>query len=162
MKRAFAALALFGCEAIAPVDLHYVGGDGGGSDAHPVDSGVVEPVGDADPGSGPNGLCGCDFTSGEFCCIPSNKAPIFCTTNGPGCAAQGGVAIGCDGYDQATDSMCCWSGPAQPGNFTRLTTKCASGPASCATSADCSGGTCVIQKCGTVNISACDVTPACP
>jgi len=163
LRIGLAALALAGCDAVAPVDLHYVGGDGGGNDAKVAfDAGPVNPVGDADPASGPSGLCGCDFTAGESCCIPTGGEPAFCTENGEGCAASGGVAIGCNGYDSTSESACCWNGGAQPGGFTRLTVACVNGPAACATNADCNGGTCMIQKCGTVSISACDITPSCP
>jgi hypothetical protein len=120
-------------------------------------------TGDPTPGSGPNGLCGCDFRSGESCCIPSGGGPASCTIDGAGCANAGGVAIGCTGYNSESDSVCCWTGAAAHGSFTRYTSSCGNDPTSCATNADCSdGGTCMIQKCGTVSISACDVTPACP
>jgi hypothetical protein len=118
---------------------------------------------DPRPGSGPNGLCGCDLSAGESCCIPSGGGPATCTLDGIGCANDGGIAIGCTGYDQTSDSNCCWTGPAAHGSFTRYTSSCGNDPTSCVTDADCSdGGTCVIQKCGTVRISACDVTPLCP
>lgn len=156
------AALLPGCEAVAGVDLHYVGSSDAGSDAIViVDAGpVVRANDDADPGSGPSNLCGCDFSAGESCCVPAGGEAPFCTTNGAGCAAGGGVGIGCNG--QNADSVCCWSGAAQPGSFTRYTTACDNGPAACATNADCNGGTCMIQKCGSISISACDVTPACP
>jgi len=164
LRLAFLGFALAGCEAVVPVDLHYVG-DGGTNDAHlgTIDSGPVDPVPDAaDPGSGPSGLCGCDFTAGESCCIPSGSEPAFCTTNGTGCADQGGVAIGCNGYNDLSESVCCWNGAAQPGSLTAYGSVCANGPTSCTTNADCNGGTCMIQKCGNVSISACDITPSCP
>jgi hypothetical protein len=154
-----ACVFVVGCDAIAPVDLHYVG-DGGTSDHVAVDTGPVEPVGDADPGSGPSNLCGCDFDVGESCCLPSGGEAAFCTLNGAGCAEQGGVAIGCN--VSTSDSACCWNGAAKPGSLTRYAAACTEGPTSCSTDAECNGGTCVIQKCGTVSISACDVTPACP
>jgi hypothetical protein len=159
--RVFILAALLpGCEAVASVDLHYVG-DGAASDALVADAGPVEHANDdADPGSGPSGLCGCDFTAGESCCIPAGGDPAFCATSGQACAAGGGVGIGCTSSN--ADAVCCWHGDAKPGSFTRYTTSCDNGPAACATSADCNGGTCEIQKCGTVSISACNVTPACP
>jgi len=118
--------------------------------------------GDTRPGSGPNGLCGCEFTAGESCCVPSGGGPASCTTDGTACTTQGGIAIGCVGYVQTTDSACCWNGAAKAGNFTRYASTCGNGPTSCITDEDCNGGKCTIQKCGTVAISACDVTPACP
>jgi hypothetical protein len=164
MKRLAFAVLLTACEGVAPVDLHYVTSDDGG-DAHVVfDAGAVEPADDdADPGSGPSGLCGCDFTAGESCCIPSGGRNAFCTTNGEGCAQQGGIALACNGVDSKTDSVCCWNGAAQAGSLTAYSSSCAHGPTSCTTSADCNGGACNIIPCpGGVSISACGVTPSCP
>ena len=156
------AIAALGtaCESVAPVDIHYATDAGdAGAEAALLDAGVVVPT-DGDP-AGEGGLCGCNFPAGEGCCVPTGGT-AFCTTNRDGCAQQGGIYVGCAAYDQTTDSLCCWSGAATGGSEVVYATACSQGPSSCATSADCNGGTCLTAVCGGIVVGACDVPPTCP
>jgi hypothetical protein len=150
---------MLGCEAVAGVDLHYTGGMTGPDSGHPSSDGAT-PDPDADA-FGPGGLCGCDFTGGEGCCLPHGGTP-FCTSDSYGCIGTQGLFIGCD--QSQTDFVCCWTSTngGGGGSQTAANSTCKTGPLYCNVTADCNGTTCQLATCAGITIGACGMTPACP
>jgi len=155
------ALASSACEA---VEVHYVGDDAGDARADRSPSFDAGPLNvlDANP-IDPTGFCDCNLgTGGGGCCLPGGGGAAFCTDSRDSCANGGGIFVGCQSFDQSTNSVCCWNDSASPGSELLLASTCGTRPTSCKEAADCNSGVCQLATCGGVIVGACDVTPTCP
>jgi len=151
---------VFGCEAVASVDLHYTSTAGSPDAGHPSSDGA-SPDEDANA-IGPGGTCGCDITSGEGCCLPKGGGAPFCTSDSYGCIGADGLFVGCQA--SSGDSACCWSSTNASGGGAQLafSASCTTGPTACISTSDCSGTTCELSTCAGITVGACGVSPACP
>jgi hypothetical protein len=166
--RSFALALAFvsGCAAVAKLDITYV--DAGASDASVEDASrrsdaqpVFAPPGEAGPGTG--SACPCDPALSLGCCVPSGPDAPYCTTDGASCVAKGGAFAACAGYDDSSESVCCWNTSAGAGGATSFAAACGERTTSCASASDCAGGACATITCKGVVLGACGaVAPTCP
>lgn len=113
---------------------------------------------------GAEGFCDCDHRSGYGCCLLPNTDP-FCAENASmnGCAAKGGMFIGCEKYNSVDDSACCWNYGTGAGSLTAYAGLCGQRPTACMTNDDCLPNVaCKITTCKGLKVGACGVMPTCP
>lgn len=159
-------LACAACEAIAPVDIKYVKDEtvdnpeaGGEAGAKPDAGSIVKEDGSA---IGIGSFCGCDFSQGFGCCLPTKNGQPYCTQARESCTAGGGLYVSCVKFDPNGRGDCCWNNGTTAGGSTSLANECGSRPPACTTTQDCASGTCEITTCQGLKIGACGIAPTCP